>query len=412
MKLKTIQFLLFLNLIFTFQILSGQEKQPEKLRTQLTPFLEKTYFNFNLGLIHYPYSDDNLNEGYSSTGTTPGRFSGRFLLGYKFKEDFAVQFGVMRPANWFQFHDIEYKDQRSSVWVNLWSLSFKKDFKLLKSTKAYLEFGFGNFARVGIKNGDKIIYDDAHYLSAVLGAGLQYNLSKKWDLLLNATYLPAYENHNQPFTFQTSLGATYHLQQVSKEKAIEYAKDERYYFPKGFFHLGYGSGEIGFFTNAFFSSSASIGSLENTGIPIFWHGDVLARTTLSLMYQHTVFRTQKYFSLDVGASMTYFNSYEGSDVIGLSVFPVLRFYLWRPKAFDFYTNYSVIGPAYVSKKNIDGILTGPRITYQDFMGIGLFFGAKRQYNADLKIMHFSNGNIFTNNDGVAIPLVFSFGFTL
>ena len=62
--------------------------------------------------------------------------------------------------------------------------------------------------------------------------------------------------------------------------------------------------------------------------------------------------------------------------------------------------------------DIDGLRTGPKFTYQDFMGIGVFFGKKRAYNFDLRIMHYSNGNIFFNNAGVAIPIVFNIGFTL
>ena len=79
---------------------------------------------------------------------------------------------------------------------------------------------------------------------------------------------------------------------------------------------------------------------------------------------------------------------------------------------DFYTNYSVIVPTYISKSTIDGIKTGTEFTYQDFIGIWAFFGSSKQYNLDVKIMHYSNGNIFTQNAGVAIPLVFSFGYTL
>jgi hypothetical protein len=45
------------------------------------------------------------------------------------------------------------------------------------------------------------------------------------------------------------------------------------------------------------------------------------------------------------------------------------------------------------------------------MGLGVFFGEKRSYNAELRIMHYSNGNIFTENSGVAVPVQFTFGKT-
>ena len=50
--------------------------------------------------------------------------------------------------------------------------------------------------------------------------------------------------------------------------------------------------------------------------------------------------------------------------------------------------------------DIDGLGTGPKFTYQDFMGIGVFFGKKRNYNFDIRIMHYSNGNLFYNNAGL------------
>jgi len=83
----------------------------------------------------------------------------------------------------------------------------------------------------------------------------------------------------------------------------------------------------------------------------------------------------------------------------------------RRNSFDMYTNYSLIGPTYLTKSNIDNLETGPKITYQDTMGLGVFFGKKRAYNAELRIMHYSNGNIFTKNSGVAIPIQFTIGKT-
>lgn len=89
----------------------------------------------------------------------------------------------------------------------------------------------------------------------------------------------------------------------------------------------------------------------------------------------------------------------------------MRFYLLRRKGFDMYTNYSLIGPTFLTKGNLDKLDTGPKITYQDTMGLGVFFGENRSYNAELRIMHYSNGNIFTKNSGVAVPIQFTIGKT-
>jgi len=46
------------------------------------------------------------------------------------------------------------------------------------------------------------------------------------------------------------------------------------------------------------------------------------------------------------------------------------------------------------------------------MGIGMFTGKKKNLNAGLRIAHFSNGNIFSENNGVKVPLTFSLGYVL
>jgi len=382
-----------------------------RLLTEYSPFLSRAYYNFNLGYVSYKFSDTYFNRGYFSNGRKKNRFSGRFLLGYKLSNSFALQFGVMRPAFWYEVKNVNGEVNKKSVWINLWSLSLKKNLQLSNRLGIYGELGIGNLTRVGFKFYEEVAYPDAHYATLVGGIGLQYKLSKKWDLLLNAMYLPESSKHNQPYVLQSTIGLQYNLKQIPRVEARNY-RAANYFFPKRLIQIGYGSDGIGFFTNRFFSMNAKVGKVENFGLPIFWHGKSEAKNTLSVMYQKTAFRTEKLFSLDWGVSITGFQTVAtNQNVLAVSIFPVLRFYLLRQKTFDFYVNYSIIGPAYLTKKDIDGLSTGPRITYQDFMGIGAFLGEKRAYNFDIKIMHYSNGNIFTDNAGVAIPLTFTVGKT-
>jgi Lipid A 3-O-deacylase (PagL) len=78
---------------------------------------------------------------------------------------------------------------------------------------------------------------------------------------------------------------------------------------------------------------------------------------------------------------------------------------------DVYVNYSLAGPALISKVVIDGEDTGKHFTFQDFFGIGAYVGKARRLNVEIKIMHFSNGNLAPQNAGVAIPLTFNLGYT-
>ena len=402
---KRILFTLFL--LISFNLISQEEK---KQKTKFTNFLAKSYYSLNFGGIFYPFSNNNLIDGYKTETFSRNWFSGRLLLGHKLTDDLSAQFGTMRPASWFKYDNVNNIGYENSVWINAWSLSLKKDFKINNKFDIYAEAGIANLTRFGFSIGDKEIYEDAHYASLLYGFGVQYRLNDKWRLSANGTFLPKSAKHNQPSVSQATFGFEYHLQQVDDKTADEYSANE-YFFPNNIFQFSYGTGAIGFGFNQFFGMSLPVGNFDSFGVPIFWVGEVKAEHAVSLTYQRLIYRSEKIFSLDWGVSATYFQSRGKTDVFALSIFPVLRFYLWRKPKFDFYANYSIIGPAYITKSDIDNSKTGPNITYQDTMGFGVFFGKKRKYNFELRIMHYSNGNIFTRNSGVAIPLQFTFGKT-
>lgn len=127
----------------------------------------------------------------------------------------------------------------------------------------------------------------------------------------------------------------------------------------------------------FFGMSLKVGNFESFGIPVFWVGEVKAANSFSITYQQLLFRTEKIFSLDWGASITAFNTEATNEkVLAFSIFPSMRFYLLRRNKFDMYANYSLIGPTFLTKGNLDNLNTGPKITYQDTMGLGFFLRKK------------------------------------
>ncbi|WP_298782510.1 acyloxyacyl hydrolase [uncultured Polaribacter sp.] len=403
---KSIPFFLFFSISFSF--FSQEEVKP---RTKLTKFLSKSYYSVNFGGIFYPFSNDNLIDGYQTGTFSRNIFSGRLLLGHKFTDNLSLQFGTLRPASWFKYDNVNNIGYERSVWINAWSLSLKKDFNINQNTSFYTEAGIANLTRFGFSINDKVIYEDAHYASLLYGFGMQHKLNDTWRLSLNGTFLPKSSKHNQPSISQVSLGFEYHLQQLDDKTANEYASNH-YFFPDNILQLSYGTSAIGFGLNRFLGMSLKVGNFESFGIPVFWVGEVKAKHSLSLTYQRLVYRTKKIFSLDWGASVTYFQSELGEEnVFAFSIFPVLRFYILRKKGFDFYTHYSIIGPAYLTKSDIDDIKSGPKTTFQDIMGFGVFIGNERKYNLELRIMHYSNGNIFTRNAGIAVPIQFTLGKT-
>jgi hypothetical protein len=172
-------------------------------------------------------------------------------------------------------------------------------------------------------------------------------------------------------------------------------------FPKQLVQAGYTTNAAGYSVNHFVSKDAHI----------FWAGAAQVNKGLSLNYQRNIFHTRKVFSLDWGAGLSYWQSNKNrQEFITLSVYPVFRFNFLRSKMADLYFNYSFAGPAFISATVIDGYDTGKKFTFQDFMGFGVFAGKKRKLNAELRIAHYSNGNIFPQNNGVMIPLTIGFGY--
>ena len=401
--------LFFFALLFSFNFFSQEEK---KSKTQPSEFLSNFYYSINFGGIFYPFSNDNLIDGYSTETFSRNYFSGKIGFGYKIKENLALQFGVIRPAAWFKYNNINNIGYERSVWINAWYLSLKKNINLDKKLSVFGEIGIANVTRVGFSIDDRIIYPDAHFGSVLYGFGLNYKLNERWRLSLNGTFIPKSKKDNQPSISQATFGFEYHIQKIDNTLALAYENDTRYFFPDNILQVSYGNSEIGFGANKFFSMNIKVGDFESFGIPVFWLGEVRARHSFSITYQRLAFRTQKIFSLDWGISGTVFQTEAQKEtVFAFSIFPTLRFYLLRKKGFDMYTNYSVIGPTFLTKSNIDALGTGPKTTFQDTMGLGVFFGKKRTYNFELRIIHYSNGNIFTENSGVAIPIQFTFGKT-
>ena len=118
------------------------------------------------------------------------------------------------------------------------------------------------------------------------------------------------------------------------------------------------------------------------------------------------------FGLDVGTSAGFYKSRDEQRVVLHAVaVPAVPVHVPpRTRPADMYFAYSLAGPTYISKVVLDGLNTGRHFTFQDFMGIGWYAGANRNLNLGVKINHYSNGNIFTQNAGVKIPQTFSIGY--
>jgi hypothetical protein len=377
--------------------------QPGEKRIQYPGALKNAYFGINIGYINYPFSSAQLEPGFTVQSLNIPHIAPRFILyGHKVNKIFSAQISYMRPVDWVIYKNINGDQKSHSVWMNVAGLTMAAQIPVHKKFSLFAEAGPGFITRTGFEINGKPVIKDAAYITLLTGAGLQYHINEKWDLQINATWSPAHAADKQPHTVFYSTGFNYHLHELSKEK-VESKIKSGYYFARQLFQAGYTTNATGYGVNALFSKK----------IPIFWGGAARVMQGFSLNYQRNIFHARKVFSFDWGAGMGYWKSEKKrDDFFTMSLYPVLRFTAIRSKKADLFFEYSVAGPTFISKKIIDNEQTGPLFTFQDFMGIGLFAGAKKNWNTGIRIVHFSNGNIFPQNAGVKVPLTFSLGYVL
>ncbi|HEX7847285.1 MAG TPA: acyloxyacyl hydrolase [Chitinophagaceae bacterium] len=372
-------------------------------RAQYPSFLANSYFGVNIGYINYPFSNKHLAPGYTAESVKVPHVGVRInLLGYRFNENLSAEISYMRPVNWVEYHNINGVQGRKSVHMNIGGLTIRGRVPLSKKLAISGEAGLALVTRSGFKVNDVPVVDEVSYAGLLLGGRLQYHLNKKWEFGFTAAYSPKHDEHKQPATSFYSLGFNYHMRPLPEEK-VERNRKSGYIWPRNLIQIGYTTNGLGYGANNFVSEGF---------IPIFWGGDAEVERGFAVHYQRNVFHTRKVFSLDWGVSASWYRTdLNKEEFFALSVFPVLRFTVLRMKATDIYFNYSVAGPSYISKTVLDGQLTGKKFTFQDFMAMGMYAGKNRNLNAELRIAHYSNGNIFTQNAGVKIPLTFNLGYT-
>jgi hypothetical protein len=266
----------------------------------------------------------------------------------------------------------------------------------------FAEAGLGVITRKGFEIDYKPVVRSATFATGLFGGALQYHLNRKWDLQLSTAWSPAHAKEKQPQTTFYSLGFNYHMRPLSKEK-VESVIASNKYFAKHFLQLSYTTNALSYGVNDLFSKT----------LPLFWGGAAHLKQGVSVHYQRNIFHARKVFSLDWAVGMGYWKSRKKEDeFFTLSLYPVLRFTAIRSKKTDLFFEYTVAGPTFISKTLIDDEKTGKKFTFYDAMGMGIFTGKNKRINAGLRIAHFSNGNIFSENNGVKVPLTFNVGYVL
>ena len=398
-RIIKIVFLSLLLSLYSLHVVAQNE------RTQYPFFLSnQTYFEASISYINYHFSILQMENGFQAESVHIPHVGVRLMLyGYRFTRNLSGQLSYMRPVLWVKYNNINGDHTFHSMPTNVAGITMKYRTQIKERLSIYGEAGPGIITRSGFTINNIPVIKNANYSTLLFSGGIEYRLNNKMNFVAGWGMSPANKKVNQPATVFISGGLTYNVHKVSEAK-VAANKISGYIFPANLFQVGYASNVLGYGTNNFFS---------NTVFPIFWGGDVEVEKGISLHYQHNIFHGRKFFSLDWGTSFSYWKSrIQKKGFCTISVFPLFRFTVFHFKKTDLYFNYSVSGPTFISKFKIDDIKTGKKFTFQDFMGMGIYTGKKRQINAEIRILHYSNGDLFPDNNGVKVPLTFNVGYAL
>lgn len=371
-------------------------------RTQLPSFLQQAYVGLDIGLLGYTFSDEQLLPGHRSGAIhVPRAAFGVALFGHRFDRRLAAQMTYVRPVKYVRYVDVNGARSSDSVWMTYAAFTAKFNAEVQPGTSLYAEGGFGITNRRGFALGGAQVMTHALFPMLVFGGGLEHQLRPSWDLTARFIYFPSHAPTRQPRAVFLSGGIRYNLQMVPPDRVAANA-NSGFAFPEHTVSVGYTTSTMGYGANNVLSRQ----------VAIFWGGKINVRSGAAVHYQRNVFHSRKRFAIDIGASLSRFESAGDKDLFTtLALYPQVRFVPFRGTRADLYIFYSVAGPTFVSRKVIDGRETGRyRFTFQDTLGAGMYLGPSKRVLLGIRLSHYSNGNLLGINPGIAVPMTFELGY--
>ena len=377
------------------------DPSPADPRAQYPVLLRDSFVSVNVGSIDYNFSAAQLEPGHTvESVTTPHVAVRAMLFGHEFTKHLSAQASYMRPVQYVTYNNADGYPFGRRVWMHFGTVTLTYRADVTTHWSVYGEGGLAIVSRHGFLLNNAPVVRDDHFSSVLVGGGLDYRINNKWDLVAGISGIPGRADRAESRTLYTSGGVRYTMRALSPEQVASNSSGGAL-FPVNLVSAEYSTG-YGYGVNTFVSKK----------VPVFWGGNALVDGGVAVHYDHNVFHTRRVFALDVGASVGGWRSRNLADrFYTLSVYPLFRWTFLRTRAADVHAFYSLAGPSYISKILIDGLDTGSHFTFQDFMGLGAFVGHDRRVNVGVKINHYSNGNIFTENAGIKIPITFTLGYT-
>ncbi|HLB57133.1 MAG TPA: acyloxyacyl hydrolase [Coxiellaceae bacterium] len=372
---------------------------PPEAREQIPAALNNSYMGLGLGYTDIPFSNSDLINGFQATSFTNPNFGINVFIGHYFNPYFAAEISLMRPFEWAYANGLNYPSNKTSIWISLFGITMRPTLPLSRRVSLYGLAGLGIVSRHGNTLNNIQTIPSADIATALTGGGLTYAITPSWHLNFGVEYSFARPDEQQPSIFYAYTGFYYLFQ----PRHLPAYYTSHYIFHKNMIQLG------GFATSVFNPNVNKYFSVHY--VPIFWTGDLNTRDGVQLMYERNIFHTHKRFSFDWGMSVsTYHTSINDTAFQAFSIFPDIRWWFFRAKDADIYFFYSVAGPTYLTKDNMDNIYLGGHFSFQDLLGLGAFLGKEKHFNIAATIGHYSNGNLLPNNPGVQVPLVISMGY--
>jgi hypothetical protein len=373
---------------------------PSDSRTQFPAFLLDSYFGVDVGSINYPFSPRQLESGFRAESVAVPHAAARVVLfGHRFYKYLSAQIAYTRPVQWVKYRNVNGTAETGSVWMAIGDVSLKSQLPVTSRVAVYGETGLALVSRTGFAIAGAPGVAHAQYGAPLFGAGIEYALNTRWDVLAGMTYVPSHGAGQQPEMTTGSLGFRYNVRPIPAAR-VEAARTGGGIFPENLVQLGIVTNTFGYGWNNVVSSKA----------PVFWGGHVQVARGLTVRYQRNVFHTRRRLALDLGTSVSLLKSEDGNqNFVAVAAYPLVRWNFLRREAADVFVSYSVAGPSFVSRRIIGQHDAGNRFTFQDMLGVGMFVGRSRHLFVQLDIGHYSNGNMFPQNPGVKVPTTITFG---
>jgi hypothetical protein len=373
---------------------------PSDSRTQFPAFLLDSYFGVDVGSINYPFSPRQLESGFRAESVAVPHAATRVVLfGHRFYKYLSAQVAYTRPIQWVKYRNVNGTAETGSVWMAIGDVSLKSQLPVTSRVAVYGETGLAVVSRTGFAIDGSPGVAHAQYGAPLFGAGVEYALNPRWDVLAGMTHVPSRRAGQHPEMTTGSLGFRYNVRPIPPAR-LEAARSGGWIFPQNLVQLG-------FVTNAF---GYGWNNVVSTKAPVFWGGHVHVARGLTVRYQRNVFHTRRRLALDLGTSVSLLKSEDGNqNFVAVAAYPLVRWNFLRREAGDVFVSYSVAGPSFVSRRVIGEHDAGNRLTFQDMLGVGMFIGKRRHLFVQLDIGHYSNGNMFPQNPGVKVPTTITLG---